>query len=162
MENRKILTDYVLSKIEDVLNLDHDNGKYTMQQQIFEKDKDVICNLFLPFSIDDKIIVDYSEAANKILKKDNYRHYIRFNPIKYKSHLCLLEESLVEFGKTIGSDLDSMVIKDDDLYYGIITMTFNDGSRETFLETSKGYIKENEALLKAILLGLTDYEEDWI
>jgi len=160
MENKKILTDYVISKIEDVLNLDHDNGKYTMQRQIFEKEKDVICNLFLPFSIDDKIIVDYSEEADKILKKDNYRHYVRFNPIKYKSHLYLLEEALVDFGKVIDVELDSSVIKDDDLYYGTIFMTFNDGSRETFLETSKGYKKENEALLKVILLGLTDYEEE--
>jgi len=160
MENRKILNDYVLSKIEDVLNLDHDNGKYTMQRQIFEKEKDVICNLFLPFSIDDKTIVDYSEDADKILRKDNYRHYVRFNPIKYKSHLCLLEEALVDFGKVIDVELDSNVIKDDDLYYGTIFMTFDDGSRETFLETSKGYKKENEALLKVILLGLTDYEEE--
>ena len=63
-------------------------------------------------------------------------------------------------GKVIDVDLDSSVIKDDDLYYGIIFMTFDDGSRETFLETSKGYKKENEALLKVILMGLTDYEEE--
>jgi len=160
VENKKILTDYVISKIEDVLGLDHDSGKYTRQEQIFEKDKDIICNLFLPFSIDGKVVVDYSEDADKILKKDNYRHYVRFNPIKYKSHLCLLEESLVDFGKVIGVDLDSNVIKDDDLYYGTIFMTFDDGTKETFLETSKGYKKENEALLKVILLGLTNYEED--
>ena len=160
MENKKILTDYLIEKMEDVLDLDHDNGKYTMQQQIFEKDKDIICNLFLPFNIDGKTIVDYSESANEILKKDNYRHYIRFNPIKYKSHLCLLEEALVAFGKSIGQDLDSSVIKDDEGYYGIVLITFHDGSKETFLETSKGYKKENEAILKAILLALTDYEEE--
>jgi len=160
MENKKILTDYLIEKMEDVLDLDHDNGKYTMQQQIFEKDKDIICNLFLPFNIDGKTIVDYSESANEILKKDNYRHYIRFNPIKYKSHLCLLEEALIDFGKNIDADLDSCVIKEDGLFYGKVLMTFEDGSKELFMETTKGYKKENEALLKVILLALTDYEEE--
>jgi len=160
MENKKILTDYVIEKIEDVLSLDHDSGKYTMQQQIFEKEKNVICNLFLPFSIDDKIIVDYTEEGSQILKRDNYRHYIRFNPIKYKSHLSLLEEALVEFGKCTGVDLDTCVNKDDDGYYGVVLMSHDDGSREMFMETKKSYQKENEALLKVILLALTDYEEE--
>jgi len=159
MENKKILTDYVISKIEDALSLDHDNGKYTMQQQVFEKDKDIICNVFLPFAIDDKTIVDYSEEANQILKKNNYRRYVRFNPIKYKSHLCLLEEALVDFGRILDRELDSFVIKEDDLYYGKIFMTFEDGSKEILIETSKGYKKENEAILKVILLALTDYVE---
>ena len=159
MENTKILTEDVLEKIEDILGLDHDNGKYTMQQQVFEKDKDVICNLFLPFSIDDKTIVDYTEAGSKLLRDDNYRHYVRFNPIKYKSHLCLLEEALINFGKILGQDLDTSVIKTDEGYYGTALMAFEDGSREMFMETKCSYKTENEALLKVILLCLTDYEE---
>jgi len=158
MQN-KILTDYVLEKIEDALGLDHDNGKYTMQQQVCEKDKDVICNLFLPFAIDDKTIVDYTDAGSKLLRNDNYRHYVRFNPIKYKSHLCLLEEALINFGKALGQELDTTVIKTDEGYYGVALMSFEDGSREMFMETKKCYKKENEALLKVILLSLTDYEE---
>lgn len=160
MEDTKILTEKVLEKIEDILNLDHDNGKYTMLQEVFEKDKNVICNLFLPFSIDDKTIVDYTTAGSEILKNNGYHRYVHYNPIKYKSHLCLLEEALIEFGKCIDAELDTTVIKDEDGYHGLVLMTFEDGSRETFLETTKAYKKENEAILKVILLALTNYEEE--
>jgi len=159
MMNKNILTDYVLEKIEDILEFDHDNGKYTIPQFICE-DKSMF-RLFLPFSIDDKVIVDYTEKGTELVKKSHYKRYIRFNPIKYKSHLHLLEEALIKFGENNDQKLESNVLKEDDGYHGIVLITFKDGSKETFMETKYAYKKENEALLKAILLAIsTSYKED--
>lgn len=160
MKNHKIIyTGYIISKMEDALQLDHSLiGKYTIENNIDDITFDS------PLNIDYKTIVDYTEKGETLIS-ENPKIFTRLDPIKYKSHLQLFEDALYEFGKLYDQEIHVDVIKDYDdneelKYTGVIQIKYDDGSIENALETSMSYKKENEAMLKAILLYLTDYEEE--
>lgn len=144
---KKVFTQYLISKMEEVLNIEKlANGVY-----LFDGRKPLYT--FKPLIVDEKIIL----SMDSILKPCAGR--VRLNPLKYYSHLALFIDKLYAFNNAYFS---TYIIDDTNKkrkYFGQILVRFSDKTTEEVFITKYSYKSQNEAILKVILLVLSDYDE---
>ena len=142
-------SEYLINKIEEALKFKvNNNGIYIKI--------DMLNNIVIDtFYINGKILIPIN-STNK-----NYRKFIKFNPKKFYSHLDYLIDALNEFSM---AKYKVSYAKDTSYkrkYFGNIEVIIDSmGNTELAFQTKYSYKNPKEAILKAILTYLTDFDED--
>lgn len=146
------MNDYLIEKVEEVLNLNRGEHKY-----IKECYNDEINSSFM---IDGKEILFPSKENEKLIKSmNNNTRFKIFNPIKYDSHLQLLIDEIKKYDKNYL--IYTFKGEGDNLYHSNII--FHDEETdidELMFSNEFGYVKRNKSILVAILNILsTSFDE---